>query len=130
MIVAGDLPVVVDRFKQVGLAVAVFVLQSSQLATLRRVQPVADGVDPEHFVQAFGKWCPADVVRGIRERFVNQIDVAATSRHGKSAIGHQLDATGFEVDVRRDIERDEAIVFCLCRHLGDARSDVRRGGEQ
>ncbi len=118
MIVAVDLPAVGDDFEDVGLAVAVGVLDAADVRPLGDVEPAVFLSQAEDFVHAVGEARELGFFGIGGVSVVDHPDFAAASADGNLAVGHDLDGPGFEHLTLRKVEAEDLVVVVLGFSLG------------
>ena len=126
VVVAVDFPGVADGLEDVGLAVAVGVLDPRQLAALGDVEPAVAVGQAEHLVQPVANRVNLICRRVVGLGVVDQVDLAAAGRDGEAAVGQPLEGAGFEDDPAGDRKGDDPVVFRLLL-LGRRRSSLKTG---
>ena len=87
VVVAVDLPAVGDDLEQVGLAVAVGVLDARDVGPLGDVEPAVLLGQAEHLVQAVGEAGEFGLLRVVGVGVVDHPDLAAAGADGDLAVG-------------------------------------------
>src|SRR5262249_40291241 len=125
VIVALDLPAVGDDLEQVGLAVAVGVLDARDIGPLGDVEPAVLLRQTEHFMEAVGEAAELRVLRVGVIGVVDQPYLAPSGADRDFAVGQDLDAAGLEHLSWGRSEVEDLVVIVL----GDGlllRQDSRR----